>query len=160
MGLYADDLHTTLRDDVTADEMDALQKRLDTADTVSGEYHPDREMLQKELDTARSIFESAAFDTVTIQPGITAAKDKHLGFGGLNAWQPLGVSAYAQEELVVYVGSANKKTGEKTNLQLVATQVHGEANALAKVVADLKVGVNYVTIPSIQSCLLYTSRCV
>ncbi len=151
MGLYADDLHTTLRDDVTADEMDALQKRLDTADTVSGEYHPDREMLQKELDTARSIFESAAFDTVTIQPGITAAKDKHLGFGGLNAWQPLGVSAYAQEELVVYVGSANKKTGEKTNLQLVATQVHGEANALAKIVADLKVGVNYVTIPSIQS---------
>ena len=58
LALYADDLHATLRDDVTQAEIEELQKRLDTQDAKSGEYHPERDMLQRELDNARSLLSS------------------------------------------------------------------------------------------------------
>ena len=38
--LYADDLYTTLRADVTEKTLEELQNRLDTPDEVSQEYHP------------------------------------------------------------------------------------------------------------------------
>ena len=58
--LYADDLYTTLREDVTETALEELQNRLDTPDEVSQEYHPDREQLQRELDTAKAIFREEA----------------------------------------------------------------------------------------------------
>ena len=33
-----------------------------------------------------------------VNTNITAKKDGHLGFSGLNAWQPLGISASANEK--------------------------------------------------------------
>ena len=47
MALYADDLHMVLREDVTQEVIDALRTRLNTPDTASGEYHPDREKLER-----------------------------------------------------------------------------------------------------------------
>lgn len=151
--LFADDLFTTLREDVTSKTLEELQLRLDTPDEVSGEYHPDRAQLQKELDNAKAILnEQNLSDSITISNAITAKKDSHLGFAsGLNAWQPLGVTAHAGETVVIYVGSKNQKVGSTTNLQVVATQVHAESDAMSQTVATLKVGRNEITVPSIQS---------
>ena len=112
MNLYEDDLHITLREDVTAETIDALQKRLDTADPVSGEYHPERTALQKELDTARKLLETGGLNGVLyVNPDIAGAKDAGISVGGLNAWQPLGVTAAAGDDLVVYVGGHILKPG-------------------------------------------------
>ena len=120
-------------------------------DEKSGEYHPERESIQKELDNAKGLLETALGDTIQISSQITAAKDGHVGFGGLNAWQPLGVSAYAGEQVVIYVGHDSLQPGAGTALQLIATQYHAESSSVKTVVANLKVGRNEVTIPKLQS---------
>ena len=155
LALYADDLHTVLKADVTEDTIDQLQKRLDTKDEKSGEYHPERTALQKELDNAKGLLNTELREVVQINPAITAAKDGHLGFGGLNAWQPLGVTAYEGEQLVIYVGHNKLKTGSNASLRLVATQYHAEASAMAVNVATLKVGRNEITVPPIQLSLIH-----
>ncbi len=151
LALYADDLHTSLKAGVNEETIAALQKRLDTKDEKSGEYHPERDMLQRELDNAKGLLTTEFSDIIQVQPKITAAKDKHLGFGGLNAWQPLGVTAYEGEQVVIYVGHESLKTGSNSNLKLIATQYHAEAGAFASEVASLKIGRNEITIPAIQS---------
>ena len=151
MSLYQDDLHTVLRPEVTQADIDALRTRINTVDPVSGEYHPDRELLERELQTAEAILRDGRLNaSVRIHSGITT-KDVGRGFSGLNAWQPLGVTAAAQEEIMVYVGHSTKKTGEAANLQLVSTQYHSEAAGVSTVVASLKVGANKITVPKIGS---------
>ncbi len=151
MALYADDLHTSLREDVEQATIDTLQKRLDTKDEKSGEYHPEKAALQKELDNARGLLGKEYSDIVTVHTGMIAGRDSHLGFSGLNGWQPLGVTAYEGEQVVIYVGHDKLRTGAPAALQLVATQYHAEAGAFASVVSGLRVGRNEITIPSIQS---------
>jgi len=151
MSLYEDDLHTVLKSGVTQAAIDALRVRINTIDKVSGEYHPDRELLERELQTAEAILKDGSLNApVTIHSGITV-RDTGRGFGGLNAWQPLGITAAAQEEIMVYVGHDSKRTGENTELQLVATQYHSEAAGVSTVVAALKVGPNKITVPEIGS---------
>ena len=104
MGLYMDDLHTVLRPEVTQGTIDALRTKINTKDEISGEYHPDKELLELELQTAEAILKDQKLkDPVEIHCGITT-NDVGRGFGGLNAWQPLGVTAAAEEEIIVYVG--------------------------------------------------------
>ncbi len=148
--LYTDDLHIQLRDDVTQETFDKLRERLDTMDKVSGEYHPDKEKLEKELAAAEELFKANPMEVVKIHNGITTS-DYNRGFGGLNAWQPLGVTAAAGEELTIYVGHNTLNTGQGTRLQLVATQYHAEAASMFKVVKTLKVGKNDITIPELSS---------
>ncbi len=151
MSLYEDDLHTVLRPDVTQAVIDALREKINTMDPVSGEYHPDRELLERELQTAEAILKDSGLNApVEIHGGITT-KDAGRGFGGLNAWQPLGITAAASEEIMVYVGHGSRKTGEAAELQLVSTQYHSEAGGVSNVVATLKVGANKITVPKIGS---------
>ena len=150
MGLYEDEMHTTLRADVTGDVITALEARLETVDEMSGEKHPLYQELKLELKTAREILESRLDPSYVVDNRITAQKDKHLGFGGLNAWQPLGRVAYAGESLLVYVGHNTKRTGEAAGIKLIATQHHAESGSLAKTI-DLKIGRNEITIPQITS---------
>ena len=50
------------------------------------------------------------------------------------------------------MGHGSKRTGETTNLQLVATQYHAEAAGVAQTIsAPLKIGRNTVTIPKLSS---------
>ncbi len=151
MNLYQDDLHTVLREDVTQETIDELRVQVNTEDPVSGELHPDRELLERELETAEAILRAGGLkESVQVHNGIST-KDVGRGFGGLNAWQPLGVAAAAQEEIVVYVGHKTKKTGEAANLQLVATQYHAESGGVVAGTAGLKIGANIVTIPKAGS---------
>lgn len=150
LALYEDDLHTMLRADVNQGTIDALRSKVQAVDPVSGEYHPDRVLLERELATAEAILKDEGLKAaaVEIHNGITTS-DVGRGFGGLNAWQPLGVTASAGEEIMVYVGHNTRKTGEATSLKLVATQYHSESSPISAEVADLKVGANKVTIPEI-----------
>lgn len=150
MALYEDDLHTVLRSDVTQSTIDELRNRINTKDDVSGEYHPDQAKLERELKTAEDILNSVLSDSVQIHNQITTS-EVGRGFGGLNAWQPLGVTVAAGEEITVYVGHNSKKTGDGTNLQLVSTQYHAEASSMFKVLGTLKVGRNDITIPKLSS---------
>jgi len=151
MGLYEDDLHTVLKAGVTQAVIDELRIKINAVDEVSGEYHPDRELLERELQTAEAILNDTGLNaSVVIHSGITSS-DVGRGFGGLNAWQPLGVVAAAQEEIMVYVGHNTRKTGEAASLQLVATQYHAESGSVSKVVTSLKVGANKVTVPKLWS---------
>ena len=151
MALYQDDLHTVLRPDVTQATIDALRARSKEIDEVSGEYNPNLEALERELQTAEDILHNASLnDSIEIHNGITM-KESGRGFGGLNAWQPLGVTAAAGEKITIYVGSDTKKSGEMTSLRLVASQYHSESNAIASGVQTLKVGANVVDIPRIGS---------
>lgn len=149
MALYEDDLHTVLKANVTQKNIDDLRVKVNTIDEVSGEYHPDRELLERELQTAEAILNDGKLnDSAIIHTGITTS-DVGRGFGGLNAWQPLGVVAEAQEEIMVYVGHSTLKTGDNANLQVVATQYHAETGPMFTTVANLKVGANKVSIPKI-----------
>lgn len=151
MGLYADEMHTTLKEDVTADVIGALEERLNTPEEASGERHPLYSELKLELKTAKEIL---ALDHLApayeVDNRITPQKDGHLGFGGLNAWQPLGKTVNAGEEILVYVGHNTKRTGDSTNLSLVFSQYHAESNSVARTVA-LKVGRNEITVPPVTS---------
>lgn len=149
MSLYEDDLHMVLRADVTQATIDALRARINEIDEVSGEYNPDREVLERELATAEDILNDVALKApIQVHADITM-NDAGRGFGGLNAWQPLGVTAGAGDRITIYVGHPNKKTGDATDLRLVATQYHSEANAVATSVTTLKAGANVVVIPRI-----------
>lgn len=152
MALYEDESHTTLKEEVTETTLDKLEERLNTKDSVSGEYHPDYEMLKTELNTAREILKENLASAVEVNPAITSKKDTHLGFaGGLNTWQPLGRVAYAGEKLVVYVGHNTKKTGASADLQLVFTQQYAQSNALSANPVSLKVGRNEIEVPKLHS---------
>lgn len=151
MALYADDLHTVLKQEVTQSTIDGLRAKINAPDPFTGAYHPSLEVLERELQTAEAILNDKALNaSVTVHNGITT-KDIGRGFSGLNAWQPLGVNAAAGEEIMVYVGSNTKKTGEATSLQLVATQYHAESSPMSSGGMALKVGPNKIQVPKISS---------
>ncbi len=150
LALYEDDLHLVLRSDVTESDLDELEARLDIKQ--NGEYHPDRTLLQRELEEARLLLGNGTIsDVVEIHTQINSASDSKIALGGLNTWQPLGISASAGDEVVIYVGHPTKKTGENSDLYLIATQYHTPANDLSQQVARLTVGRNVVTIPQITT---------
>ncbi len=143
--LYEDDLHLTLRADVTMDTINALYARLD--EQHNGETHPDRELLQRELDEAKLLFEtqSQLGGVVKIEAAISDKWDSHVSVGGLNSWQPIGISALAEEEIIIYVGHPDKKAGSTTDLYLVASQYYAPGSAVGSAVTALKVGRNVVS---------------
>lgn len=147
--LFTDDLHTTLADGVTQETIDALRSRLNTPDKISGELNPDIDALERQLTDAENILNCVGLrEAVNVHTSISTY-DVGRGFGGLNAWQPLGVTAAAGDSVTVYVGHNFKNTGDLTNLQIVATQYHAESGSVAKTVASLKVGMNVVDIPKL-----------
>lgn len=152
--LYADSLHVTLADNVTKEMIETLEKRANTKDEPSGEYHPRRDLLLREIENARNILENEKLsDPIRVDTNIIKAKDNVLKMAsGLNSWQPLGVVAHEGEELAVYVGRENTAAGANTNVRLIAAQYHAESGSWNKVVvSNLKQGKNIVTMPSISS---------
>lgn len=147
--LYEDDLHTILKDTTTQETIDSLRERVNTPDEISGEYHPNQQALLKELETAEKILKDGALKdakSIQVHADINTA-DVNRGFGGLNAWQPLGVTVAGGEQITVYVGSNTQKTGQTTNLRLHHSQYHSESNRIEIAGANLKVGANTFTMP-------------
>lgn len=152
MDLYADDLHTILKDEVTQETIDDLREKVNTPDEF-GEENSNKAALLRELETAEKILNDGALNSsVKIHPGITT-KDTGRGFSGLNAWQPLGISAAIGDTITVYVGHSTKKTGESTDLRLIATQYHSESGGVITSGANLKIGANEITLPKTNSSI-------
>lgn len=152
--LFEDDTHISLKQWVTIDDILALEERLNTPDEVSGELHFKKGILEVELANAKAILNQEELrSALKVDTTVTKAKDSHVGFqSGLNAWQPLGVTAHEGEELILYVGREGAKVGDNSGLKLIATQYHAESGTWYKdVVSNLKVGKNEVTIPKISS---------
>ncbi len=148
--LYQDDLYLSLNKQVDESDFAALQTRIDT--TINGDYHPQRAALQAELDAARQLYaeQKELHDVLHVHTNISASYDSALKLSGLNAWQPLGITAKAEDEIVIYVGTNNGPRGSKSKLQLVVTQQHGEYDQLSKTIA-LNVGRNVITIPALTT---------
>ncbi|MDE6664868.1 MAG: fibronectin type III domain-containing protein, partial [Ruminococcus sp.] len=153
--LYADEYHLVLKDDVTQETIDELRKEIAAKDRW-GETNPDRSTLTTELDAAEKLLHNAAslnppvmiYNKITTN---TANGGKAVNYNGLNAWQPLGVSAGANTKILVYVGSSdmnNDKLGSATNLELVCTQYNSESNGLTLKSQKLYIGENEVFIPA------------
>ncbi|MDE7280480.1 MAG: M60 family metallopeptidase, partial [Ruminiclostridium sp.] len=133
----------------TQKDIEALRERLNTPDEISGELNPDLDIWERELKNAEDVLNNKDLrPTLEIHTGISTY-DTGRGFGGINAWQPIGITADAGSSITVYVGHNSKRSGENTNLQLVATQYHSESSPMFKVVATLKTGVNVIDIPKL-----------
>ena len=150
MALYADEMHTILKDEVTEETIQALEERVNTKDKVSQEYHPARDELLKELDVAKGILANRQERVYPVNVSITAPKDRHLNFSGLNAWQPLGKTAYSGERLILFVGHNSRKSGQNADIKLVFAQNHAESSGFYRE-WNLNVGRNELTIPNLQS---------
>ncbi|MDE6034757.1 MAG: M60 family metallopeptidase [Ruminococcus sp.] len=159
MNLYADDLHTVLKEDVTQEKIDELRAKIELPDPRNGEYHPNKASLSNELNTAEKILNAEHItDPILVHNSLTTYDPVSSGtsrkYSGLNAWQPLGVSAGGNTEVTVYVGGTNNnnghimKSGESTELKLVATQYNSESSGLILKTVDLKIGANTITIPA------------
>ncbi len=131
-------------------QIDAAEAIVNTKDAATGEYHPLRDFLLLDIEAARDLLELKLDEPFRVDNTITAAKDGHINFGGLNAWQPLGRVAATGDKLIVYVGHNAKSIRQNANLQLIFTQFHAESNALASTY-NLKVGKNEITVPKITS---------
>lgn len=144
--LFADDLHVELKEGVTQEQIDELEKRANTKDEVSGEYHPNRDILLSDIALARKILNDTAIsDVITVDTSIANAKNGNLGFAmALNDFQPLGIVARAGDEIAVYVG-----TKGNTMPQLVFTQYYAEASQWQTSVTNLTKGQNIITVPKI-----------
>lgn len=151
--LYQDDMHVVLKDTVNEDIITELRTRLDTPDEVSKEKHPKYDMLKRELDSAEKLLKDEGIaEVLQIDTSITKKADGAITFhGGLNAWQPLGVTALAGDKIVIYVGSPGKRTGDTTNLKLVQTQYNAESKSWFKSGIPLIAGPNEIDISAITS---------
>lgn len=143
--LFDGDLHTALKSGVTAEQIEALQARLDSDEK---NYYLYVDVLQDELKLARSLLSGQGATGVVVN-GIQArngSADSRYGQGG-SVLQPLGVAAGAGTELVIYA------EGIPTDapVSLVATQFNAQVNSWQKTVGTLRNGRNILAIPQITS---------
>lgn len=145
--VYTDDLHLTLRNDVDAAYLEALQTRLDTKDVIADELHPKYVQINEELAYAREILDKQnKTELIQVDQNVSTRNDGNLKFAfSLSALQPLGISARARDELTIYVG-ADK--GASYGLELVFTQFHGTAYAWQSSVR-LNKGKNTIIVPDL-----------
>lgn len=144
--LFMDDLHVELRDSVTMEIVDKLIERANTPDTVSGEFHPDKDSILSELILAKAILsETNIDDTVLVDQNVSNAKNGNLGFAmALNDFQPLGLAAKAGDTINVYVGTEGNVLP-----QLVYTQYHPDVKTGWSKTVNLKKGKNEITLEQI-----------
>ena len=142
--LFADELHSVLRDDVTVEMLDALYEEANTPDQF-GNYNLDRTAVNNELDWAYKIINAQDLgDPIIIHSGITdnSTHDPGRGFSGLNAWQPMGVNVANNERITIYVGSDDRQYGETAELTAVVAQYHTESGKIIIGTRKLVVGEN------------------
>ncbi len=144
--IYKDDLHLELQDGVTEETIKSLEERVNTKEEASGEYHPNRSALLKDLEYARQILQDTAIrEIITVDQTISNNRNGHLGFAmSISDYQPLGIAVRAGEKITVYVGTKNKVMP-----QIVFTQYYAEANVWTQTETSLKVGQNIIEVPKI-----------
>ncbi|MCM1544299.1 MAG: M60 family metallopeptidase [Ruminococcus sp.] len=152
--LYADDMHITLKDNVTEDMISALEIRAAAKDPNFDEYHPKKQLLESELAYARELLnnKNSISDVINIKSDITRNGTNSCGFNsGLSGLQPLGYVAASDSTVNVYVGQKGKNVGDAVSVRLVFTQYHAESSAWMSGEITLHHGKNEITIPQVSS---------
>ncbi|HBF3361564.1 TPA: calcium-binding adhesion protein [Clostridioides difficile] len=156
--LFMDDLQVELKEDVTQEKITELKDRLNTPDKASGEYHPYKTVIERELKLAQDLYNDRATltDVTTVNQEINKLgkyKDKNGQYtvnsnnlGMQNDWQALGVAARAGDEITVYVGSKSGKTPK-----LIYTQYYGESGAYKSGEINLNTGKNVIQLSKLHS---------
>lgn len=149
--LFADDLHLVLKDDVTESKIALLRKELQKKD--NGEYHPEKEALEKELDIALKLLKEAnSLDKdvttmdILINPAGTNAGFVDPGYN--NGWQALGLTAKAGD--TVYLSTDNKGSGPR-NVEFAYEQNYAESGSYISKAIALKPGENIIQIDKLIS---------
>ncbi|MCI9365393.1 MAG: hypothetical protein HFJ54_01960 [Clostridia bacterium] len=147
--LFTDDLRIELAEGVTEETIKALEDRANTPDEVSGEYHPNKDIILNDLNYARQILNDTKIsDIISVDQTINNGKNGHLGFSyTLNDMQPLGIVANSGEQIAIYVGT----TSNNTNLEVICTQYYPEYSSWKRTVKTLVKGQNIIDIPQITS---------
>lgn len=104
--MYTDTLHIMLKDDVTEDKINGFYERLEYVDPVSGEKTPRYAFLKQELDNAMDLLHNKGSigRVLYLDDKLTKRSDSHINFGGgLNTWQPLGVTGLAGDKVILYL---------------------------------------------------------
>lgn len=157
-GLFDDIYHITLRGDVNQDTIEGLRKKLEYVDDVSQEQNPRKEDLEKELDNAEDILanKDGLSEIMIVDNKDAESADEHITFkGGLNTYQPVGISALAGDMITVYVGGPNVRSGESTRLELIEGQYHGSSAAVFTSLGYLKGGLNTIQVKAVDQMTEY-----
>lgn len=153
--LYTDDLRLVLKDDVTQDTLDELANRLNTPDPISNEYHPDKSVLEAELEVAQKLFDDKQVsEKITKLDASIRSGGTGPSLGMQNDWQSLGSVARpsvdedgTSKQIVVYMGSSDPNT----RVQITFLQNYGLPSAYQGGTVTIKPGRTEITIPSIIS---------
>ncbi|MDO5516708.1 MAG: dockerin type I domain-containing protein, partial [Clostridium sp.] len=142
--LYTDSLRLEIKDNITQNDIDNLYERLNTKDSASDEYHPDREMLLKELDNAQKLFNDMELSSkITSLDASIRTDNVGPSLGMENSYQSLGsvarpnaLNAESKENIVVYMGS----TDANTKVDIVFIQNYGQPGAYISKVTTISPG--------------------
>ena len=153
--LYTDDLRLVLKDDVTQDTLDELSNRLNTPDPISNEYHPDKSVLEAELEVAQKLFDDKQVsEKITKLDASIRSGGTGPSLGMQNDWQSLGSVARpsvdedgTSKQIVVYMGSSDPNT----RVQITFLQNYGLPSSYQGGTVTIKPGRTEITIPSIIS---------
>ena len=153
--LYKDDLRLVLKESVTQNVLDELSKRLNIQDDLSGEYHPDKAILEKELDVAQKLFnDKEVSEKVTTLDASIRTDNEGPSLGMENSYQSLGSVARpsvddngTSKQIVVYMGSSDPNT----KVDIVFLQNYGLPTSYMSKVYTISPGRTEITIPSIIS---------
>lgn len=153
--LYTDNLRLVIKDTVTQPMLDKLFERLNTPDPISNEYHPDKEVLTKELEVAQKLFNDKEVSEKITKLDASIRTDKTgPSLGMENSWQSLGsvarpnaANSEDSKRIVVYMGS----TDPNTRVDISFLQTYGQPGAYQSKVVTISPGRTEITIPSIIS---------
>ena len=153
--LYEDDLRLVLKDTVTQDMLDELAERLNTPDPICGEYHPEKSVLEKELDIAQKLFnDKGVSEKITILDASIRTDNEGPSLGMENSYQSLGSVARPSvdddgtaKQITVYMGSSDPNT----KVDIVFLQNYGQPGEYISKVYTISPGRTEITIPTIST---------
>lgn len=141
--LFANDLHTALKEGVTQEQLDALTARLNSDEK---NYYVDWNTMADELKLAGELL-NGGVSSGLVKTGIesrSGSADSKYSQGG-SVLQPLGVAANAKSEITVYA----EGIPEGQTVTVTATQFNAEVSAWQAQVGVLENGRNLLTVPAI-----------
>ena len=151
--LFSDDLRIALKETVTQYQIDSLVERANTPDSVSGEYHPNKATILKELELAQQLLDDQTLsERVVTLDGTLRKGDEAIGIS--NIWQSLGFVArpsvdenQQQKSISIYLGSTDKNT----RVEIAFLQAYGQPGAYISKSVTIAPGRTEITIPEIIS---------
>ena len=135
--------------------LDDLANRLNTPDPISNEYHPEKEILDKELEIAQKLFnDKQVSEKITILDASIRTDNEGPSLGMENSYQSLGSVARPGKDqnnesksITVYMGSSDPNT----KVDIVFLQNYGMPGQYISKVTTISPGRTEIVIPEIIS---------